>query len=84
VHVGAWDPHLEGGFSEGVQVHGSLEEAEGYDLAILVTAHKACLEADWSALQARMRTPILYDGRRVLNLEDLSSKGWMVHAVGRP
>jgi nucleotide sugar dehydrogenase len=84
VHVGAWDPHLEGGFSEGVQVHGSLEGAEGYDLAILVTAHKACLEADWSALQARMRTPILYDGRRVLDLEDLSSKGWMVHAVGRP
>ena len=31
-----------------------------------------------------MRTPLLYDGRRVLNLENLRSMGWTPYAVGRP
>ena len=65
-------------------VHASLEEAEGYDIVVLVTAHRACLEADWKALRSRMRTPIVYDGRRVLDLDALAQAGWDVHAVGRP
>ena len=84
VHVGAWDPHLDEPLMDGVTVHASLEEAEGYDIAVLVTAHKACLEADWAALRSRMRTPIVYDGRRVLDLDALAKDGWQVHAVGRP
>jgi hypothetical protein len=31
-----------------------------------------------------MRTPIVYDGRRVLDLEKLEAMGWKAHAVGRP
>jgi len=31
-----------------------------------------------------MRTPIVYDGRRVLDLEELKSMGWTTHAVGKP
>ncbi|DAC09427.1 MAG TPA: UDP-glucose 6-dehydrogenase, partial [Candidatus Poseidoniales archaeon] len=84
VRVGTWDPHLDEPLMDGVTVHASLEEAEGYDLVVLVTAHKACLEDDWTALHSRMRTPILYDGRRVLDLEHLANAGWQVHAVGRP
>jgi nucleotide sugar dehydrogenase len=84
VHVGAWDPYLDGGFSEGVQVHSTLEEASGYDLVILVTAHKACLEADWSGLKGRMRTPLVYDGRRVLQLQQFESQGWQAFALGKP
>ena len=61
-----------------------ISEAEGYDLVILVTAHKACLEIDWRALLHKMRTPIVYDGRRVLDLNELESMGWTAHAVGKP
>jgi len=53
-------------------------------MAVLVTAHKACVNMDWSALLARMNHPLLYDGRRVLDLESLTSMGWTTHAVGRP
>ena len=53
-------------------------------MVVLVTAHKACLELDWEALLAHMRTPLLYDGRRVLDLESLKAMGWKTHAVGRP
>jgi len=35
-------------------------------------------------LLARMRTPILYDGRRVLDLDAMQAMGWKANAVGSP
>ena len=85
ITVGAWDPHIDSSqYPEDVIPVDDLSEATGYDMAILVTAHKACLEIDWRGLLDNMRTPIVYDGRRVLNLETLQSMGWKTHAVGRP
>ena len=62
----------------------SINDAEGYDIAVLVTAHKACVDIEWEVLLTKMRTPIIYDGGRVLDLDNLSKMGWMVHAVGKP
>ena len=85
ISVGAWDPHIDSSqYPEDVIPVDDLSEATGYDMVILVTAHKACLEIDWRGLLDNMRTPIVYDGRRVLNLETLQSMGWKTHAVGRP
>ena len=85
IAVAAYDPHLNAGdFPEGVEVVSEIDSAEGYDLAVLVTAHKSCIEIDWAGLASRMRNPILYDGRRVLDLESMEGKGWQTHAVGRP
>ena len=85
ITVGAWDPHLESSmFPEGVIAETDVSEANGYDMVVLVTAHKACLELDWQALLSNMRTPLLYDGRRVLDLDTLKSMGWQCYAVGKP
>jgi nucleotide sugar dehydrogenase len=85
ITVGAWDPHIDSSlYPEGVVPVDDLSEIDEYDLAILVTAHKACLNIDWGALLNRMRTPIVYDGRRVLDLNELESMGWTTHAVGKP
>ena len=85
IKVGAWDPHLEANdFPDDVDVVTDLSNASGYDMVVLVTAHKACLSIDWETLAKQMRTPIVYDGRRVLDLDDLKSKGWDTFAVGRP
>ena len=85
ITVGAWDPHIDSAmYPEGVIPVDDFSEAVGYDIVILVTAHKACLEIDWMGLLDNMRTPIVYDGRRVLNLEVLQSIGWKTYAVGRP
>ena len=85
IAVAAYDPHLKASdFPEGVEVVTDIDSAEGYDLAVLVTAHEACKDIDWAGLASRMRTPIMYDGRRVLDLDDLAAKGWQTHAVGRP
>ena len=85
ITVGAWDPHLEdGSYPEGVEVISDIGAAQGYDMAVLVTAHKACLALDWASLAKQMRTPLIYDGRRVLDLDELKSSGWNAFAVGRP
>jgi nucleotide sugar dehydrogenase len=85
ITVGAWDPHIDSSlYPEDVVPVNDITEAKGYDLVILVTAHKACLDVDWSDLLSKMRTPNVYDGRRVLDLEKLQAMGWKAHAVGRP
>jgi nucleotide sugar dehydrogenase len=84
ISVSVWDPHLDEIIFEGVKVVESLVEASGYDLIILVTAHKACLDADWEHLRNQMRNPIIYDGRRVLDLDKMRDMGWKVSAVGMP
>ena len=85
IAVSVYDPHLS---SEEMPDHvewvDSLDMANGYDMAVLVTAHKACVELDWASLLQQMKTPLLYDGRRVLDLSELEAIGWDVHAVGRP
>ena len=85
IRVGVYDPHLEAdGMPDHVEWVDDIAAAEGYDMAVLVTAHKACVDIDWSSLLSRMNRPLLYDGRRVLDLEALTSMGWTTHAVGRP
>jgi len=85
ISVAAYDPHLDArDFPEGIEVVTDIDSAKGYDLAVLVTAHEACKVIDWAGLATRMRNPIIYDGRRVLDLDDLEEKGWQTHAVGRP
>jgi nucleotide sugar dehydrogenase len=85
IRVGVYDPHLEAdGMPDHVEWVDDIAAAEGYDMAVLVTAHKACVNIDWASLQARMNRPLLYDGRRVLDLDALTSMGWTTHAVGRP
>ena len=85
IAVAAYDPHLEAeDFPDSVEVVSDINKAEGYDLAVLVTAHKSCIEIDWADLATRMRNPILYDGRRVLDIQSISDAGWSVYAVGRP
>ena len=85
ISVAAWDPHLNSNdFPENVEVISDIYNAKGFDLAVLVTAHKACLEINWEELASNMRNSILYDGRRVLEIEKIASKGWQIHAVGKP
>ena len=85
INVSVYDPHIDPEtFPESVDVITDLSQAKGHHLAVLVTAHKACVGLDWSALAQRMETPRIYDGRRVLDLESLKEAGWQCYAVGRP
>ena len=69
---------------DGISVIDDIGGADGFDMVVLATAHLECMDIDWAALLARMRTHILYDGRRVLDLEAMQSMGWKANAVGSP
>lgn len=85
IRIGVYDPHLEAeDMPEYVDWVEDISEASNYDLVILVTAHEACLNLDWKALLKQMKHPLLYDGRRVLDLPSLDQMGWDTFAVGRP
>ena len=80
VSVAAWDPYLsEQDYPEGIEVIENINSAKGFDLVILATAHKECLEIDWEYLLNGMNTPLLYDGRRVLDLHEMRAMGWVAN-----
>jgi UDPglucose 6-dehydrogenase len=85
--VSAWDPvadgrlHLEGA----VEIVGSaLEALEGADAAVLVTEWPQLRELDWAEAGGRMRSPVLVDGRNMLDADELRSLGFTYEGVGRP
>ena len=85
ISISAWDPYLSlGDFPEKIDVIQDLSLATGFDMVVLATAHKECINIDWNALLGKMRTPILYDGRRVLDMDIMQEMGWKANAVGAP
>ena len=86
ISVSAWDPHLDSdSYPSHVTAIDDPYQSKGtFDMVVLVTAHKDCLSLDWSRLKESMRQPLIYDGRRVLDLDQLSSIGWQTYAVGKP
>ena len=85
ISISTWDPYLAASdIPEGIEVLEDIADADGFDMVVLATAHKECVEIDWSALLGQMRTPILYDGRRVLDLDAMQAMGWKANAVGSP
>jgi nucleotide sugar dehydrogenase len=83
VKVLVYDPHVEEDQvpSDFIFVN-SLESLTDIDMVVLATEHTVFLQMDWSELMAIMRKPIIYDGRRCLNLEELREMGWIVSAIG--
>jgi nucleotide sugar dehydrogenase len=85
VTVSTWDPYIDKtSIPSNIQFIEDINTAEGFDMVVLVTAHQECIDLDWSSLLARMRTPILYDGQRVLELDKMKYIGWKANAVGSP
>ncbi len=85
ISVSTWDPYItESDISERVNVIEDVDTADGFDMVVLATAHPECISLDWEGLCSRMRTPILYDGRRVLDLNAMQAMGWNANAVGSP
>jgi UDPglucose 6-dehydrogenase len=54
------------------------------DAAIVVTEWPEFAELDWQAVKSTMRTPVVIDGRNLLNPETLRAAGFAYEGVGRP
>ncbi len=83
--VFVWDPFIKKeDFTEfsGIWVNSPFEPKA--DVVILCTAHEEVLEIDWKELLRVSKLGLFYDGRRVTDLEYLSSIGWNATGVGYP
>jgi UDPglucose 6-dehydrogenase len=86
-HVRVYDPIASGRAREllgGAKVCASAEEAlDGADAAVLVTEWPEFRELDWPAAKARMRQPLVVDGRNFLDGALLQQEGFTYEGVGR-
>jgi UDP-N-acetyl-D-mannosaminuronic acid dehydrogenase len=80
--VVAHDPYVRE--LEGYELTRDLKLAlQGTDAAVIVTKHKPYFELDLTWLKDIMRTPILVDGRDVLDAGAVRAAGFTYEAVGK-
>src|SRR3954469_15600712 len=86
-HVRVYDPIASGrasGLLGGARVAASAEEAlDGADAVVLVTEWPEFRELDWTAAKAKMRQPLVVDGRNFLDGALLRDEGFTYEGVGR-
>jgi UDPglucose 6-dehydrogenase len=84
-HVRAWDPVVDGRrvLHDADIAATPLEALDGADGAVLATAWPELRELDWSEAARRMRTPLLVDGRNMLDPAELRAAGFDYSGIGR-
>jgi UDPglucose 6-dehydrogenase len=86
--VVAYDPEaLETGRAElGDRVtyaESAMDAAEGADALVLVTEWNEFRNPDFTELKDRMRQPIVFDGRNILDPEEVREEGFEYFGIGR-
>ncbi len=85
ISVDTWDPYvLESEIPTNVGYLKNIYSIEGHDLIIIATAHNEVVNLKWSELKPKMKNPIIFDGRRCIDLKILRKSGWQVYAIGSP
>ena len=83
--VCAYDPVVQAADRlHGVEMCGSAEEAMAdADAAVVVTEWDVIVNLDWAAAAPTMRTPLVIDGRNVLDPEAMTALGYTFEGIGR-
>ena len=79
------DPYLEGhDCPEWVEFTNNISELDDFDIVILATAHDKFIKLDWKELLHTSKYPVIFDGRRALNKDNLEKMGWKYFGIGHP
>ncbi len=62
----------------------ALAALEGSDAAVLVTEWPEFRELDWAGAAARMKRPLIIDGRNFLDADVVQGAGFTYEGIGRP
>ena len=83
--VRAWDPVADGraALPRATICADPLEALDGADAAVLVTEWSQLAELDWAEAAARMRNPLLIDGRNMLDPVTMRDAGFTYEGIGR-
>ena len=86
VHVRAWDPVADGGaLPDGVEVTDSvLAAVQGADAAVIVTEWPELRGLASPEVLEAMATPLIVDGRNLLDPEQVRVAGFAYEGIGRP
>ncbi|MEU3606274.1 UDP-glucose/GDP-mannose dehydrogenase family protein [Streptomyces sp. NPDC035033] len=86
--VRCWDPLARPGavepWASAVRYASPEEALEGADAAVVVTEWPRLAEVDWAAVAGRMRRPVVFDGRNLLEPARMRGFGFTYLSVGRP
>ena len=61
----------------------ALEAADGAEALVIATEWTEFANIDFAAVKKRMTTPIVFDGRNLLNPETMGELGFHYHSIGR-
>jgi UDPglucose 6-dehydrogenase len=67
-----------------VTVASAAEALTGADAAVIATEWPEFNELDWTSIRDRMATPLVIDGRRLLDPEAMRELGYRYERVGSP
>ncbi|MFJ8896931.1 UDP-glucose dehydrogenase family protein [Leifsonia sp. NPDC102414] len=86
--VRCWDPLARTPDAEpwsSTTRHATPDEAlEGADAAVVVTEWAQLKDIDWAQAAQQMRRPVLFDGRNLLDPQQMREFGFTYMSVGRP
>ena len=61
----------------------SYDAIEGADALAIVTEWSEFREPDFARMRGLMRTPLIFDGRNLFELEQMRTLGFSYHSIGR-
>ena len=62
----------------------AVDALAGVDVAVIATEWPEFARLDWATIRSTMRTPLIVDGRRLLDPDELRQLGFRYLAVGSP
>jgi len=88
--VTAYDPaamketkHIYGDRPDLTYAENSKDALQGADALIIVTEWKAFKSPDFNVIKARLKQPVIFDGRNLFEPESVTAMGIEYHGIGR-
>ena len=87
-HVRAYDPQAAGAaaaiFGDRITyAQRSYDALDGADALAIVTEWNEFREPDFARMRSLMRTPVIFDGRNVFDVEHMRAEGFTYYSIGR-
>lgn len=60
-----------------------MDTIEGADALVIITEWKAFRSPDFDKIKARLKTPVIFDGRNLFEPRQMSDLGFEYHGIGR-
>jgi UDPglucose 6-dehydrogenase len=89
IKVKAYDPEAGNAAAEelgdAVEIfENGYDALDGADALVVMTDWQEFRNPDFEAIKAKLKEPVIFDGRNLYALDYVSQKGFIYHSVGRP